>query len=355
MKRIAFVIRSLKFGGAERVLVEICTALFKRGYKITIFTFNVEENEYKLQQGIERINLNIRGDSLKHFFSNISTLRQAILKYNPEVCVAFDTMINIYTVLALLKTSVKTYISERNAPGHIKLGIHSKIARKIIYCMSDYYIFQTREAAEFYSKSIQNRAFIIPNPVKAGLPEKKNYSKTGKIVAVGRLEEQKNYPMLLNAFSVFLNTYPDYVLHIYGEGKEKDNLLLICQELNIAEKVIFEGVSSDIHNSLVDYDFFVMTSWFEGMPNALMEAMAMGLPVISTNCPSGGPKLLIEDGTNGSLVGNNNVSELAKSMEKISENVQFAIKIGTNAKKVKEDFNIEKICDLWECALNSAG
>ena len=173
------------------------------------------------------------------------------------------------------------------------------------------------------------------------------------IVSVGRLVEQKNHKFLINTFAKISKKYPDYKLIIYGEGILREELTDLIEKLNLKDKVILYGNASDIEEKIYDVKMFILPSIWEGMPNALMEAMALGLPCIATNCPSGGPEFLIQNDVNGKLIQCDNDKELEEAITKIIEDEEYAKKIGENARKIVERLNPNEINNQWENYIES--
>jgi len=217
--------------------------------------------------------------------------------------------------------------------------------RKIAYKRPNGFVFQTPDAQKYFNKKIQNRSRIILNPLTEKLPEPYVGERDNRVVAVGRLEPQKNYRFLLDAFAEFIKIHPEYILEIYGDGEQ--NIQAVIEEKQLQDKVILKGFSKTVLEDIKSAGMYVMSSKYEGLPNALMEAMALGLPCISTDCPCGGPRLLIRDKENGLLVPLNNVESLVTAMQYVAENKENASQMAEKATKLKEIANLEAITNQW--------
>lgn len=351
MKKVSFIIGTLLGGGAERVVTEISNKLCSE-YEITIILLlNQEKKDYKVNEMIKVIELP-KFKSKKDMLIGIPRKLSTIMKeLDSDIYISFCTLENTMSLLANISARKKLYISERNAPSMEHNNYLIKILRKLLYKRAYGYVFQTTDAMKYYSHSIQQRSVVIPNPVKPGLPHFKfNNSKT--ICAVGRLNEQKNYPLLINSFKDFLVDCPDYKLNIFGKGILEESLLNLINELNLKESVELKGFSKNIHNDIKEMEFYVMSSDYEGMPNALMEAMAMGLPCISSDCPSGGPKELINDYQNGILFKTGDKKELSSKMKELANNEELRRKISCEAQKISIEYDIDKIVEKWRGFIN---
>ena len=316
--------------------------------------------EYELRESvtIEYVGNYISGGRVSSAFGRLTAMRRIIKRYNPDIVLSFLTTCNIYTCLATsFGLDVPIVISERNDPIMDCPNKIRRIVRNMSYRLADGYIFQTKDAQKCFGKRIRKNSTVIPNPVKSNLPfaDRKNSTKT--IVAAGRLTQQKNYPMLLYAFSSFLQDYSEYTLHIYGEGELKDKLIELSNSLNINNNVCFEGLVRDLHDRISKAGMFVLSSNYEGISNSLLEAMAMGLPCISTDCPCGGSRLLIEDGVSGYLTSVDDSVEFCEAMKRVAASKEVADSLGENAKKIRlthsETNIIKQYFDfmdfVWEC------
>lgn len=210
------------------------------------------------------------------------------------------------------------------------------------------FIFQTEGAKKQYPQRIQQRSVVISNPIDITVfPRKTNEIKKKKIVSVGRLVPQKNHEMLVNVFSKISEDYPEYSLIIYGEGRERNSLQKLIDVHDLSSKVILAGVKEDVLRQINDAELFVMSSNFEGLPNALIEAMALGIPVISTNCPSGGPASLIKDGYNGLLVPVGDEYEMERAIRLLLNDKGYSSNMGKNAYYIRRLLDIDVIGSQW--------
>ena len=167
------------------------------------------------------------------------------------------------------------------------------------------------------------------------------------IVTASRLNKQKNLGMLIEAFSKISSNHPEYTVEIFGRGEEEENLKRKAEKLSVADKVIFKGFSSNIYEDIRDCAIYVCSSDYEGISNALIEALGLGLPTISTDCPVGGSRLLIEDNVNGILVSVGDVDALAAQIERLIENPDLAERLSNNAVNVREKYAADRIAQMW--------
>ncbi len=346
MKKVTFVIESLGYGGAERVLTELAKYLSENGYEITIITFKKAKQEYQLNNRIKRVDLEIAESGINKLIIGRRKLKKELKRAEVSICISFDILANILLLLSAPK-NCKVIISERNAPKQTELSIYSKVLRFLLYRKTDLIVFQTEEAAKCYSKKIQGKSVIIANPIKENLPVKQYDNVNKEIVAVGRLAKQKNYELMLFAFKDFLKKHKEYILSIYGDGDEREKLQNLCKELSISENVIFHGKTSDVHSRICNAEVYLLTSHYEGIPNALLEAMAMGFPVVATNCPSGGVKLLLSRKSVGILVDKFCVEDISCALCSLVENPINASRMGKAAQYVRDEYSIQNIGHKW--------
>lgn len=348
--KIALLCGSLYGGGAERFTVTMANRLSReKSLSIYLITENIKEQEYSLDEDITREcllkNKRLVSDP-KRLVSDAAVVYKFLMSECIDIAISVGIYANLVLCLANFRLKTRVIICETNDPKHDFLSWKSRLMRKILYSHSDYYVFQTQEEKQFYPKKMQQRGFVIHNPIKDGLPLKSDVCKR-EIVALGRLLPQKNYPMLLNAFKLVHERHPEYILRIFGEGIEKTSLEELAIQLKIQDSVVFEGFCLDAHERMVDSDIFVMSSDFEGMPNALMEAMAMGFPVVVTDCPAGGPAELIENKKNGLLVKVGDSVDMAEKISFLIENKEAKHGIAQNAVLIRETHSEEEIFKQW--------
>lgn len=348
MKKIFFITNELSGGGAERVMSVVANYLDDKKYEVHFLILKKSQSEYPMNETV----IKHQWDSQKSgdVIGQIKYIR-GFMKSNPGATfVSFFTHQNLYTILASFGMKVKVVVSERNDPEYSIHGKIKKIARKILYAssMCDEIIFQTKGASEYFPDKIRRKGVIIPNPLKDGLPQPYTGERRKEVVSFGRFEPQKNYRMLIDAFSMFVEKFPDYKLTLYGKGSLESELKEQIKKLNIEDKVEFAGFCKDVHERIVDAAMFVLPSDYEGLSNSMLEAMAIGLPVICTDSPPGGASEYIDNGVNGLLVPVGDACATSTAMEKMAAEPQNAASMGARASQVKELLNTEVICRLWE-------
>lgn len=347
---IVFYLGSVSNGGAERVVANLTEQLIKKN-NIMIITTVKKNSVYKFNKKIKIVSLDKTEINTKNVIEKniyrINNLIDYIESFSADILISFLSEPCFRSLMIKNKIKIPIIISQRNDPKIEYKTFLYKILMKFLYPKADGIVFQTEEAKKYFSKKIQDKSTIIFNPVnEVFISSNYVYHQTKKIISIGRLDKQKNYPLLLNAFRLFIEDW-DYKLHIYGEGPERKNIEKIIKENKLHENVILHGRVNDILDEMMDAEFYVLSSDFEGMPNSLIEAMCMGIPVISTDCPSGGPSALIKDNM-GQLVKTNDTVALYKAMVYYAKNPNVALKFGKNAKKVNKLVNPELITLKWE-------
>ena len=343
--KTAFVSVELTGGGSERQTVVLADAFSKyKKHQVYLITGRKKENEYTLTSSVDRLCV-LKGN--RQLIADTLVLLRIIKEYDLDVIIGMGIYANLLVSFArLLGGKAKTVVSEMSDPKHDNLSYKSRLLRKFLYWRADGYVFQTNEEKEYYSRRIQKRSAVIHNPIKNDIPYK-NRTWCKEIIAVGRLSHEKNYLLMLKAFHIVSKKYPEYTLRIFGVGQEEGRMKKLCGQLQIDKNVIFEGFQLDVHKRVVDSDIYIISSNYEGMPNALMEAMAMGFPVVATDCYGGGPRELITDGVNGLLTPIGNAEKMAERIIELIENDELKTSISDNAVKIRETHSEERIACMW--------
>ena len=335
-------------GGAERVISILADYYCKKGWDVDIVTLLDGRCDYKLDDNINLIPI-YRAN--KSYYENIAYWIKGIRKYakskKPEKIVSFVARINILTLIACFGLKISIIISERNDPAADGRSKFVRIATFILYKLADNIVFQTLWAQSCFPKGIINKSSVIPNPVK--ISTWASEVKKKKIVAVGRLEQQKNHAMLINAFKKAHKSFPEYKFYIYGDGKLRCSLTKQIESLGLEESVFLPGNVFDIHEKISDAEMFVLSSNYEGLSNALLEAMMMGLPCISTNCA--GSNEVIQNNINGLLIPMGSEDKLAEGMKRLLYDKELSYQIGKKSKITSREFESENVIRKWEAII----
>ena len=356
MKTIVLYIGSMQKGGAQRVMSVLAKHLSGQGHHIIMINdirpiANIPE--YYLPNTITRIYLDETEKSgITRNLSRIIKLEKTLKDFNPDCVLSFEGPPNIRLLVASIGLKCKTIVSVRNDPvREYGTGIKGFLLKQV-FRFASMTIFQTEKASFFFPYSVRTRSVVIPNPIDGKFFQESWTGKGRDIIAVGRLQPQKNYPLLIEAFAKIAPRFPDTDLVICGDGVLRRELEALVEQYGIKDRVHFRGIVEDVRNELKRAGVFVMSSDYEGMPNALMEAMAVGVPIISTDCPCGGPSELLGNGKYGVLVNCGNVLDLACSMEKLlasdTDRQYYHNMSLQRSKKYQTDIIMEKWLNILE-------
>lgn len=360
MQKIAFHLNSLQQGGAERVVSNLANRFAKEGYEVVIATEWYGTDEFALDQKVRRVHVGLTKEDenrsrISKMLRRIWYLRHFMKKEKPDVVVAFTRGVLYRALAAGIGTGIPVVISVRTDP----VGHYDKKADKLriplLFPHAAGCVFQTEGAKAFFAPYLQENSRIILNPLNpkyVGVPEPA--VRTKDVVQSGRLVDFKNQPMLIRAFLKVHEKHPDYTLKIYGPDSKdgtKEILESIIHENHAEDFVKLMGGSNTLEKDLADAALYAFSSDWEGLPNALMEAMALGLPVVSTDCPCGGPKTLIEDGVNGLLVPIMDEKAMTDGILRLIEDRELAERLGREARKISERANEDAVFEQWQTYL----
>ena len=359
MGRFLFVIPTLANGGAERVVSVLSSAIFRNGHSVSVIKYYNCPGEYSIDPGVHVVNLSggDRDEYLKmSYWRKVSLLRCLIKREKPEFVIPFLYPLSLTVTISSIGLRTIVIQSIRNNPAKSPSAFLHRFIRNCLVYNAKCSIVQN-ESQRSYFKYRRNRIHVLFNPISESLFSITPSFASGQysICSVGRLESQKNFKLLIDAFCEVFKDGDDVVLNIYGEGSLEEELKRYIFEKGRENSIQLKGRTTHIEDVYKNHDLFVMSSDFEGMPNALMEAMACGLPCISTDCPTG-PSELIDDGVNGILVQVGDVTKLSEAIRRMFFNRKSAKQMGENAKKaVKEKCDSNSIAQQMIEICNSIG
>lgn len=333
-------------GGAERVISVLCNRFVEQGIETTIIVRQNPQSVYPLDERVHLIATSVTGriGLLRNLKRNLK-LRREIKRSRPDVIISFMTPINIQTILFSAGLGIPVVVSERNNP-ETDINKRDKWMAKLLYPLCRGLVFQTEDAKNWFSKRVRDKGTVIPNPIADYLPDRRP-PVPGRIVSVGRLTAQKNQKMLIDAFAAYSAEDPAATLTIYGQGAMKEELERHIAERGMQERVILAGYSANVMEEIADAELFILPSDYEGMPNALMEAMGIGLPCISTDCPCGGPAYLIEDGVNGVLVPVADAEAMTAAIRRVMGDEGLRARLGEAAAGLRQGLESNRIAQEW--------
>lgn len=315
-KKYVFTIRSLTGGGAERVVSVLANHMVEDGYNVSIICYGKTDHDYILSPKVNIYFMPTRSNNIRGKISRISDMRSIMQTIKPDVVIPFVGTVLFVSYIVSKTMNVPFVRTVRISPWMEEGGKLQSIIRNHLNYRALAIMVQNEEQIEFFPEKLRNKIFVVPNPISDEfLTKTKSEYRTSikKFISVGRLTKQKNHELLIRAFSKIVETNEQLSLDIYGNGPEEDNLKALINELHLESKCCLKGRSDTIIDELVTSDVFVLTSDFEGMPNALMEAMAVGLPCISSDCRTG-PKTLIDNEKDGLLFKTGDIDDLIAKM-----------------------------------------
>lgn len=356
-KHYLFVVPSLTTGGAERVVSVLANGLVAAGQKVTVLIYFDTQTKYELDNRVDLINFS-GGDECVYnnmnYYCRLTKLHRYIYDANPDFIIPFLYHVCIQVLVAAFGFRKRIIQTIRNNPRLFPDSLLQRWLRNSFLLASPKIMVQNNEQKNMFPSFLKRKMFVLPNPVsndflKSTRTEPNNFL----IVAVGRLTEQKNFTLVIKAVKCIVNVYPNIRLNIYGDGPLRSSLDDLVKQLNLEANVFLMGRSENVKKILENASLFVLSSNFEGMPNALLEAMAIGVPCISTKC-STGPMELIENGKDGLLVDVDNIEEMVNAFKFMIENPKHMHLIGKNAKsKILQFYTEEKIVFDFITCLNS--
>lgn len=353
-RKIAFYIGSLRKGGAERVFVNLADYFRKEGYEVVMVTQYRFEDEYDLPAGVDRVLSEIEDAEMtrsrvRNFFRRLNKLHAIWKEQKPNAVLSCIGKNNFMAIVSTMGTGTKAVVSVVGEAGEEYPTKVMRMLANLLFPRAAGVILQTERSRSFFCKKVAARAVVLPNSLNPVFIRPRFEGEREKeIVSVGRMDKNKNHEMQLCAFAALSSAFSDYTLTIYGDGELRPSIEKLADELGIGSRVRLPGVVPDVAERIERASLFLLTSYSEGVSNALIEALALGLPVIATDVPSGGTQELMTDGVNGLIIPAGNQKALEIAMEKLLGDSAYADRLGREAAKIQERLAPERVNALWK-------
>lgn len=357
--KIIFYINNLGKGGTQRVIVNFAEYLQKKEYFVTIVTTAKIANEFSISDKIQRIYSDIEpdevsGNRVKNFILRTKKLRKIWIKEEPDLIISFIGKNNFMVLITALGLKIPIITSVRGEPREEYYNAFLRFLSKTLLGISKGLILQTEDAKKFFPRWIQKKSVILDNPLNPDfIDEYYEGTRKNEIVSVGRMDRNKNHKLIIDAFCKIAGEFPEIHLILYGDGEEREGLIEYVKKTKYQEQIFLPGMIRNVKKRIEKSKIFVLSSNTEGMPNSLMEALALGIPCISTDCPCGGPSALMRGKENGILVPVGDVDSMAEAMKRLLADESLREKYSRNAHKISEELHPEKINRRWEAYLLS--
>jgi len=363
--KITCLIDALSAGGAQRVITQLAGGLTQRGHNVTVATLNPSIPDfYETPPGVTRVRLPLaagiqRWFDLRSQINRLSALREGVRRLEPDIIISFMDTTNILALAVCPHGHPPIIACERVNPRYNGIGPHWLLLRRLLYPRAAKVVMLTNDALQ-WARSLHPKWNVtaFPNPVippvfSRNAPRPDFMSGQRNLLALGRLTRQKGFDLLLRTFSGLKAGFPDWQLTILGEGPERTSLEAMILDLGLKNRVAMPGVTARPFDALKYADLFVMSSRYEGFPNALTEAMSCGVPAVSFDCPSG-PSDIIRNGTDGLLVPAGDLNSLAAALSGLMSDEAGRKRMAEKATDVIERFGMKKYLDTWEGLINKA-
>lgn len=342
--RIGIIIGDMTMGGGgERVAATLSNFFSSKGHIVYLYHY-ARGNKFDIDKDVNLISiLNSESKWIKRKFERILGTRNELKKTNLDVLITLGWANSIYGAM-FCDNNTKLIASERSDPFSEPKIKAFRLLRNWAYNKSDVLVCQTNIAKKCFPKA---NGVVIMNPLRTDLPEPYLGKRRNAVVTYCRIAQQKNIPLLLKAFKFFHNLHKEFTLEIYGNGPLEGEMHRLASFLGVDRYVTFKPFMRDVHNIIKDAYMYVSSSDYEGLSNSMLEAMAIGMPVISTDCPIGGARMVIRSGINGMLVPVGDVKKMTSAMCRMADDTEFAYLCGKNAQEIKTMLSVENICNKW--------
>lgn len=348
--KICFCIGRLSFSGAENVIRYLAEELIARGHEVSVLLLERMPEEKDLIKGLAVEAALVDGGGFVNALRRAWEERKVLKKLKPDVFIIFNFAMAYTAVPAALGLkNIKTVVCERNDPTCVPKSKKRRMIRDVLFGLADACVSQT-EAISLYFEKIAKKRYVIPNPIREKgqmcepLSQRRNV-----FVTVARLDDyQKNQSMMIRGFAEAAKQHPEYELHFLGDGADLEKYQNLAAELGVADKVKFLGKHPRPLEYVRTCRAFVLTSHYEGMPNALIEAMSSGMPCISTDCLGGGAAALISNEENGILIPRDDEKAFTEQVIRLMEDDSLCVRLGEKAFGINDTLAGENIVSVWE-------
>lgn len=350
-KEVFFVISSLGgkgWGGAHRVMCILANYLAEKGYSVSIIVWKDSTVDYPLNALIKVIWLHCEISSELDMVRPCIMTREILKEHPGAYLYAFMARMATYACLYTAGLNIKVIASERTDPRTEPHNALFRWIRNQMFGFAYKTVYQTPDALSYFPQRAQKNGCVIPNPITPGLPKRFEGNRKKELVTFCRIDKQKNLPMMIDAFAKVHSSHPEYILKIYGTGLVEEEIQKYIYKKEASAYIKMEGFSKEIHRHIVDCAGYLSSSDYEGLSNSMLEALAIGLPCVCTDCPIGGAHMMIENNKNGLLVPVGDASAMASAITKIIENPLLSEHLSIEAEKIRNKLDEKKICIQWE-------
>ena len=363
LRRITFVTANLGSGGAERVISLLANEFDKHGYQVGIVFLKERRVFYPINPNVHLVIADEKCHS-SNMLKKIWWFRRYIKRTKPEVVIPFRVSVYTTVLFSLLGVSIPVISSERIDP-HIPDPFWNML-RKSLLPFTTHLVVQTNYIKSYYPRFIQKKTSVIYNPVReevfknpcmdsrvqsSNAASSVESSKQNRIISVARLDPQKNQQMMIRAFAKIANEFPDWQLVIFGEGPLRSSLELIVKSLQLEGRVLLPGRTEHVIDELRKSKIFCFSSDYEGLSNSMIEALCVGLPIITTKVS--GTEDIVIDGENGFIVPVNDEDAMGHSLKVLMADMQLMKKMGEQNRQKARLFSIDGIYVQWEKLIQS--
>lgn len=344
--KIIFLLASLGSGGAERVVSLLANKMCEDGHDVQIICLKFNDVYYQIDKKVKIVKAK---EHTQNRLTELFWLRHYLLKEKPDVVIPFTEGVFCFTIAALLGTDIPIIASERLDPAAMSLT--RRILKRLLLPYADWLVVQTQSIKEYFPPKIQAKTSVIYNPVREevfenpSMDSRDQSSKQNRIISVARLYPQKNQEMMIRAFAKIANEFPDWQLVIFGEGPLRSSLELLVKSLQLEGRVLLPGRTNHVIDELRKSKIFCLSSDYEGMSNSMIEAMCVGLPIISTKVS--GTDELIKDGVNGFLIDVGEEKGMADALKRVIQEEALMTQMGEANRKIVFLFQTDTIVNEW--------